>query len=169
MTTREILCYPAAQLRLKSSPVTEFNEELHDLIKDMFDTMQEAEGIGLAAIQIGKPLRIAVINVEKPFVMINPILKVTDPTPVMREEGCLSVPGIRAEITRPSHIMVVALDQNRKEFRLSANGLLAVCLQHEIDHMDGMLFIDRLSPLKRSSINAQLRNLIALYQNTGAP
>ena len=169
MMEYEILCYPNARLREKSVPINDFNQELRELVKDMFDVMKKVEGIGLAAIQIGKALRIAVINVDEPFVIINPTVEIMEVVPTVREEGCLSIPGVRAEIARPSRIKVAARDEEGKKFHIKATGLLAVCLLHEIDHMDGVLFIDRLSPLKKSTINSQLRNLIALHDNKGAP
>lgn len=169
MPLREILSYPDERLRKKSRPVTDFGPELQTLIDDMFATMSSAEGIGLAAIQINVPLRLTVTKIEEPLVIINPILKTIDSTPVTHEEGCLSLPGVRAEISRPSCIHLKARDRDNKPFELKAEGLLATCIQHEIDHMDGILLIDKLSPLKKSQINSQLRNLIALYQNQGAP
>ena len=169
MPLRNILCYPDEQLRRKSKQVTDFDQSLQTLIDDMFATMENVEAIGLAAIQVGIPLRLAVINVEEPLTIINPTINIIDATPTPYEEGCLSLPGIKTEISRPSFIQLNALDRNGKPFELKTDGLLAVCAQHEIDHMDGALLIDKLSPLKRNQVNSQLRNLIALYKNQGAP
>ncbi len=168
MPPREILIYPDRQLREKSQAVTDFGPEVQTLIDDMFATMSLVEGIGLAAIQVGVPLRLAVIKVEEPLVIINPTIKILDKALSAYDEGCLSLPGIRTEITRPSFIQLKALNRDGKPFELNAEGLLAVCIQHEIDHMDGILFIDKLSPLKKGQLNSQLSKLIALHQSQDA-
>jgi len=167
MPLREILIYPDNLLRKKSKAVTEFGPELQTLIDDMFATLSSVEGIGLAAIQIGVPLRLAVIKVEEPLVIINPTVEILDKTLAPYEEGCLSLPGIRTEITRSPYVHLKAFNRDGKAFELKAEGLLAICIQHEIDHMDGILFIDKLSPLKKSQINSQLSKLIALHKNQG--
>lgn len=164
MAIREILCYPDPRLSKVSQPLTEFGEKSDELINDMFETMAEAEGIGLAAIQVGIPLRIAVVNIDEPIVLINPEVTVLEDTMYCENEGCLSLPGIRAEITRPARIKVKAQDREGNEVKMKAEGLTSVCIQHEIDHMDGKLFINKLTPLAKAKIDVPLRNLIALYR-----
>ena len=164
MSVKRIICYPDPVLNKISLPVKSFDSKLDALIKDMFDTMEDAEGIGLAAIQIGVPLRISVINIDEPLVMINPEINVLESQMFPYEEGCLSLPGVRAEIDRPGCIKVTATDRKGKEFKIKAEGLLSICIQHEVDHMDGELFINKLTPLKKVKINEQLRGLIALSQ-----
>ncbi|MCH9666181.1 MAG: peptide deformylase [Gammaproteobacteria bacterium] len=163
MTIRDILCYPDPRLSKVSQPLKVFDEQSDKLIDDMFETMADAEGIGLAAIQIGVPLRIAVIKTEEPIVLINPEITVLEDLMLTEEEGCLSLPGIRANISRPARIKVNAKDKQGNNFKLKADGLLSVCIQHEIDHMDGKLFINKLTPLAKAKIDVPLRNLIALY------
>lgn len=157
--------FPDPRLRDVSAPVKNFGAELQTLIDDMFETMQSVDGIGLAAIQLAVPLRISVINVEEPLALINPQITVLDAAPATHEEGCLSLPGIRTEVARPKLIKVEAADRTGDLFDLKAEGLLAACIQHEVDHMDGKLLMDRISPLKRTALNTELRNLIALHQN----
>ncbi len=164
MTIREILCYPDPRLSKVSQRLTTFDDKSEELINDMFETMADAEGIGLAAIQIGVPFRVAVINIDEPLVLINPQISVLEETTHCEEEGCLSLPGIRAEITRPARIKVKAQDRQGNEIKLKPEGLLSVCIQHEVDHMDGKLFINKLSPLAKAKIDTPLRNLIALYR-----
>lgn len=164
MTIRDILCYPDPRLSQVSQPLTVFDEKSDMLINDMLDTMADAEGIGLAAVQIGVLLRVTVININEPLVLINPEFKVLEDTMHCDEEGCLSLPGIRAEITRPSRIKVKAQDRQGNKIKLKAEGLESICIQHEIDHMDGKLFINKLTPLSKAKIDTPLRNLIALYR-----
>jgi peptide deformylase len=160
MTLLTILEYPDNRLRKKAQTVTHVDAGLQQTIDDMFETMYAAPGIGLAATQVDVQLRLLVLDVSedknKPMVFINPELEVLDPEPHVYEEGCLSVPGYFDEVTRPRRIRVKALDRNGQAFELETEGLLAVCLQHEVDHLDGKLFVDYLSVLKRQRIKDKL-------------
>jgi peptide deformylase len=138
-------------LREQTVPVTEFTDELQTLIDDLFATMHAAEGIGLAAPQVGRRERVAVVEVdEQPLVIINPEI-VSPAGSAKAEEGCLSIPDIYGSVERPERIVVRALDRHGNPFELEASGLLARCIQHETDHLNGKLFIDYLSLLKRRS------------------
>ena len=152
MAKREIRIYPDDVLRQETIHVTEFAKGLHTLLDDMKETMYSAHGIGLAAPQIGELLRVTVIDVSEdgddPLEFINPIITTKDGT-VPSEEGCLSIPDFRETITRAEWITVDAQNRHGESFQVEADGLLAICLQHEIDHLDGVLFIDHLSRLKR--------------------
>jgi len=138
-------------LRQATKPVAEVTDELRRLIADMFETMHHARGIGLAAPQVGRTERLAVIEIdEQPLVIINP--EVIERTGKAKaEEGCLSIPDIYADVERPKDVVVRAMDVDGKEFEIEATELLARCLQHEIDHLDGKLFLDYLSVLKRTA------------------
>ena len=158
MAIRDILIIPEKKLRLKSEPVKTVDAPLRALVEDMFATMYEAPGIGLAAIQIGEPLRLITMDLAKkddppePLVFINPeILWRSDETSTY-EEGCLSIPEYYEEVERPAKVKVKYLDLDGKEQELEADGLLATCLQHEIDHINGVLFIDHISKLKRDMV-----------------
>ncbi|MDQ2070896.1 peptide deformylase [Natronospira bacteriovora] len=159
MAKLNILSYPDPRLRKKGQRVEQFDAELHQLIDDMFETMYEAPGIGLAAAQVNVQKRMMVIDVSEdrsdPRVFINPEILEKRGEEVM-EEGCLSVPGIFAEVKRADWIRVRAQDRDGKEFELETDGLLAVCIQHEIDHLDGKLFVDYLSDLKRKMVRKRL-------------
>jgi peptide deformylase len=137
------------------------DDPLRRIIDDMFETMYEAPGIGLAATQVNIHKRLLVLDVSEeknqPMVFINPEIEVLDPSPRGYEEGCLSVPGYYEEVCRPRRIKVRALDRDGKPFELIAEDLLAVCLQHEVDHLDGKLFVDYLSTLKRQRIKDKLQ------------
>ncbi|WP_338521863.1 peptide deformylase [Candidatus Legionella polyplacis] len=151
------------QLRRVSKPVLNFNDSLQILIEDMFETMYKFNGIGLSAPQVGKNIRLFVVDIFKKkgdqFVLINPeIIKskgITD-----SYEGCLSIPGVHAWIVRSKEITVRALDRFGVYFEKSVNGLLAECFQHEIDHLDGKLFIDFLSPLKQFLVRKKIKNIL---------
>ena len=162
MTVRTILTEPNKILRQISQPVEKVGDEERELMKDMLETMYSLRGIGLAAIQIGVPKRIIVLDISKeennknPMYFINPIIKNKNKELATYEEGCLSVPGQFAEIDRPSECDVEYLDYNGEKQFLHATGLLATCIQHEIDHCDGKLFIDYLSKLKKSIIIKKL-------------
>ncbi len=136
-----------------------FDDELRTLVDDMFETMYDAPGIGLAATQINVDRRVVVIDVSRdgsdPHHLINPQIVATDGTEEM-EEGCLSVPGIFETVERAERVTIKALDSDGRTFELAADGLLAVCIQHEIDHLDGKLFVDYLSQLKQSRIRKKL-------------
>jgi peptide deformylase len=160
MSLLTILEFPDPRLRKKAVPVTTVDDALRRTIDDMFETMYAAPGIGLAATQVNIHKRLLVLDVSEeknqPQVFINPEIEVLDPQPLGYEEGCLSVPGYYEEVTRPRRIRVKALDRNGEPFELEADGLLAVCLQHEVDHLDGKLFVDYLSSLKRERIKQKL-------------
>ena len=158
MALRHILVLPDKRLRLVSEPVKKFDRDTRALVNDMFETMYEAPGIGLAAIQVGVPRRIITMDLSKdedpqePRVFINPELLWTSDETATYEEGCLSIPEYYEEVTRPAQVRVNYLDLDGKEQVLEANGLLATCLQHEIDHLNGVLFIDHISKLKRDRV-----------------
>lgn len=159
MAILEILHFPDPRLRTKAKPVEHITPKIKDLVEDMFDTMYHAPGIGLAATQINVHRQIIVIDVSETknqrLCLINPRIVLADGNSC-HEEGCLSVPDIHENIIRAALIQVQALDINGKEFNLTAEGLLATCIQHEIDHLNGKLFVDYLSPLKRQRIAKKL-------------
>jgi peptide deformylase len=139
-------------LRKPTKAVTEVTDELRKLIADMFETMYAAEGIGLAAPQVGRTERLAVVDVEgAKYTLINPEIVSKTGEAEKAEEGCLSIPDIYADVERPPQVTIRALDENGKPYEASGSALLGRCFQHEIDHLDGKLFIDYLSPLKRRS------------------
>ena len=148
------------RLRKRAAPVKEVDDALRVIIDDMFETMYSAPGIGLAATQVDVHKRLLVLDVSEakdtPLVFINPEIEVLDPEPFGYEEGCLSVPGYYDLVTRPRKVRVTALDRDGKPFETEAEGLLAVCVQHEVDHLDGKLFVDYLSILKRQRIKQKL-------------
>ena len=161
MTIRKILTEPDPFLRQKSKDVDKVDGEIRELMRDMLDTMYAAPGIGLAAIQVGIPKKIIVIDLSKeeeksPLYFINPKIILRSNTNTTYEEGCLSVPGQFAEIDRPDKCHISYLDYNGKQQELKAEGLLATCIQHEMDHLEGILFIDYLSKLKKSFIAKKL-------------
>ena len=162
MTIRKILTEPDPFLRQKSKPVEQVDDEIKTLMDDMLETMYAAPGIGLAAVQIGVPKRVIVIDLSRddekknPLYFINPEIITNSESDATYEEGCLSVPGQFAEINRPDKCKVNYLDYNGKKQTLDAEGLLATCIQHEIDHLEGILFIDYLSKLKKSMIVKKL-------------
>ena len=162
MSIRKILTEPDKILRQVSKPVEGVGNEEQNLMRDMLDTMYAAKGIGLAAIQVGVPKRIIVIDLnrdeiqKKPMYFVNPVIKNKDPLKVTYEEGCLSVPNQFAEVDRPSKCEIEYLDYDGNKKLLKADGLLATCVQHEMDHLEGILFIDYLSKLKRSIIIKKL-------------
>ena len=161
MARLNILEYPHPRLRLKAAPVTQVDERIVQLVDDMFDTMAEAKGIGLAASQVDVQERVIVMDISEqrnePRVYINPEIEVIEPDTNPYEEGCLSVPGFYESVDRPAHVMIRALDRDGNAFEEEATGLLAVCIQHEIDHLEGRLFVDYLSPLKRDRIRKKLQ------------
>ena len=160
MAIKNILTEPDQLLRQISKPVEKVGIKEKKLMDDMLDTMYHAKGIGLAAIQIGIPKRIIVMDIgkekEEPMYFVNPVIINKDPVKATYEEGCLSVPNQFAEIDRPSKCEVEYLDYNGKKQFLKADGLLATCIQHEMDHLEGVLFIDYLSKLKKSMIIKKL-------------
>ena len=165
MAIRTIITEPNKLLRQVSKPVNQVGKEEQKLMKDMLETMYAANGIGLAAIQVGIPKRIIVMDIckeenkKEPRYFVNPIIKNKDPLKATYEEGCLSVPNQFADIDRPSKCEVEYLDYNGQKQLLKAEGLLATCIQHEMDHLEGILFIDYLSKLKRSMIIKKLSKL----------
>ena len=169
MSVKPILTEPNKILRQVSRPVEKVTLDEKKLMDDMLDTMYAANGIGLAAIQIGVPKRIIVMDISKepnkkdPRYFVNPIIKNKDSKKATYEEGCLSVPNHFAEIDRPSKCDVEYLDYNGKKQLLKADGLLATCTQHEMDHLEGILFLDYLSKLKKSMI---IKKLSKLKSNT---
>ncbi len=143
-------------LRKPTKRVTEVTDELRKLIADMFETMYAAEGIGLAAPQVGRTERLAVVDVEgKKFALINPEIVSTSGSPEKAEEGCLSIPDIYGDVERPPEVTIRALDEQGIQYEAASDALLGRCFQHEIDHLDGKLFIDYLSPLKRKAALAK--------------
>lgn len=162
MAIRDILHYPDPRLRNKALPVTEFNAELKVLIDDMFETMYHDQGIGLAATQINVPQRVIVMDIDKESngkqYFINPEIIAHEGKEKMKE-GCLSVPEIWEYVERAEKIRLKAQDINGKTIELDADGLFAVCIQHEIDHLDGKLFIDYLSPLKLSLVKDKMEKI----------
>ena len=162
MTVRKILTEPDPILRQKSQPVDKVDDLTRKLMDDMLETMYLAPGIGLAAIQIGVPKRIIVLDISKdpekkePMYFVNPVIVSTSKNNITYEEGCLSVPGQFAEIDRSDRCHIKYLDYNGNLKELKSEGLLATCIQHEIDHLEGILFIDYLSNLKKSMIIKKL-------------
>ncbi len=159
---REILTFPDPRLREKSKPVAEVTDNIRSLMNEMLEIMYEAPGIGLAAPQINVHKRIVVIDLSEeknsPLFFVNPEIIKSSGEEEM-EEGCLSVPEYSAIVHRPSEVTVKALNQDGEEFEMDCNDLLAVCIQHEIDHLDGKLFVDYLSPLKRQMVRKKLEKL----------
>ena len=158
MAKREILILPDPTLRRTSEPVTAIDPSVRALIDDMFETMYDAPGIGLAAIQIGVPQRVVTMDLAKkdepkaPQVFINPEIVWSSEEKAIYEEGCLSIPEYYEEVERPAAVKVKYMDADGKQHEIEADGLLATCLQHEIDHTNGVLFIDYISKLKRDRV-----------------
>ena len=165
MSVKTILTEPNKVLRQVSKSVDKVGDEERALMDDMLDTMYDAPGIGLAAIQIGVPKRIIVMDIssdqdkKEPWYFVNPVIKNRNKEKAKYEEGCLSLPGQFAEIERPNTCEVEYLDYNGKKKLLKADGLLATCIQHEMDHLEGILFIDYLSKLKKSMIIKKLSKI----------
>ena len=162
MALLQILHFPDPRLRKKASPVDEVNDQARQTVKDMFETMYDAPGIGLAATQVNLQQQIIVIDISEdktePMCLINTEIIAKDGEEEM-QEGCLSVPGIFENVRRFENITVKALNEKGDEFNLEADGLLAVCIQHEMDHLDGKLFVDYLSPLKLQRIKKKMLKL----------
>jgi peptide deformylase len=158
MALRDILIIPDKRLRMTSEPVKAIDKDIRALIEDMFETMYAAPGIGLAAIQIGVPKRVVTMDLAKkddpaePLVFINPEIVWSSDDKATYEEGCLSIPEYYEEVERPKSVRVKYLDRDGKPQEMEADGLLATCLQHEIDHINGVLFIDHISKLKRNMV-----------------
>ena len=161
MATLKILEFPNPNLRKIAVPVTSFDNDLKCLIDNMFETMYEANGIGLAATQVDVHKRLLVLDVSEerndPKVFVNPTIDVIESDLADYDEGCLSVPGFYETVSRPKKIKVSAQDKEGSRFEIEADGVLSVCIQHEIDHLDGKLFVDYLSSLKRNRIKDKLQ------------
>lgn len=162
MAVLDVLIYPEENLAKVCEPVEKIDAELNKFIDDMFETMYEHEGIGLAAPQVDVLKRVITIDIEgdktNQIVLINPeVLEASGETGI--EEGCLSIPGCRALVPRKEKLKVKALDREGKEFVLDADGLLAICIQHEIDHLNGVLFVDHISALKRQRFKEKMLKL----------
>ena len=159
MAKLPILEFPDPRLRTVAKPVERVDDDLRALVDDMFETMYAAPGIGLAATQVDVHQRLLVLDVSedqsRPMVFINPEILAAEGHQVY-QEGCLSVPGIYADVKRANKVRVKALDRDGKEFEIEADGLLAVCIQHEMDHLAGKVFVDYLSPLKREQVRKKL-------------
>ena len=158
MALRPILIIPDKLLRTKSAKVDKITPEIRKLVEDMFETMYEAPGIGLAAIQVGVPKRVVTMDLSKkegekePRVFINPEILWSSDEPAVYEEGCLSIPEVHEDVERPAKVRIRYLDLDGKAHEEEAEGLFATCIQHEVDHLNGKLFIDRISKLKRDRI-----------------
>tara|TARA_A100001011_G_C14254069_1_gene819247 strand:- start:413 stop:967 length:555 start_codon:yes stop_codon:yes gene_type:complete len=161
MPVLSILQYPDSRLRLKAAPVENIDEKIQNLITNMLETMWDANGIGLAATQVDVQQRIIVMDLQgdriNPRVFINAELAILDKTPSSFDEGCLSIPEVVEAVERPSKVLIRAMDGKGKWFEEEAEGLLAVCIQHEIDHLDGKLFVDYLSSVRRQRIRKQIK------------
>ncbi len=161
MTKFDIITLPDRKLRMKSAPIERVDDDLRKLMDSMLETMYDAPGIGLAAIQVNVPRRLITIDVAQredetakpdPLFLVNPEILWSSDERAVNEEGCLSIPEYFAEVERPASVRVTYLDRDGKRREIEADGVLAVCLQHEIDHIDGKLFIDHLSKLKRDMV-----------------
>ncbi len=163
MALLHILEFPDPRLRNRAKPVAAVDANIRKLVSDMLETMYDAPGIGLAATQVDVHKQILVIDVSEdhndPQVYINPQIEILDPAPGEYDEGCLSVPGFYETVSRPQRVRVTALDRDGEQFTRELSGLAAICLQHEVDHLNGKLFVDYLSPLKRQRIRKKLEKL----------
>jgi len=163
---RDIVVYPDKRLKTVSSPVTDFNEELHELLEDMYDTMVKKKGVGLAAIQIGIPKRVLIINLpesdaddveikkEDTLEIINPLFTSMEGS-CKNQEGCLSVPGFYEDVERASHVVMEYQDRHGEKKVIDNQDFLAIALQHEMDHLDGKVFVEKLSILKRKKFEKE--------------
>lgn len=160
MAILNILEFPDPRLRTVAQPVNNVDDSIRTLIDDMFETMYAAPGIGLAASQVNVHKQVVVMDISEeqndPLVFINPTVEVLDEDTLPYDEGCLSIPGFYETIDRPSNIVVKALDRNGEAFTLEPDGLLATCIQHELDHLKGKLFVDYVSSMKRERIRKKL-------------
>lgn len=160
MAILDILTFPDIRLRTIAEPVAEVNEEIQTIVDDMIDTMYAAQGVGLAATQVNIHKRIVVIDTseehDQPLVLINPEVEVLAGDEAPYDEGCLSVPGFYESVERPKNIILRALDRDGNPYELKPDGLLAVCIQHELDHLNGKLFVDYISNMKRNRIRKKL-------------
>jgi peptide deformylase len=165
MTIKPLIILPDPVLRQVSKPVERVDEQLRAFADDMLETMYDAPGIGLAAIQVGEPIRMLVIDIAKddqpkdPHVFVNPEIVASSDTTNIHEEGCLSIPDYYAEVERPAEVTVRYVGLDGESHEIKAEGLMATCLQHEIDHLNGVLFIDHISRLKREMVVRRFRKL----------
>jgi peptide deformylase len=173
MSPREIIKLPDKRLRLVSEPVKKIDAGIRKLVDDMFESMYDAPGIGLAAVQVGVAKRVITMDLakkdepKKPLVFINPEIVWTSEETAVYEEGCLSIPEHYEEVERPAQVKVKYLDLDGATQEVDANGLLATCLQHEIDHLNGVLFIDHISKLKRDRITKKFTKAARREKATG--
>jgi peptide deformylase len=170
MPMLKVRAYPDPVLAIRSKPVQTIDRRLRQLVDEMFETMYEEHGVGLAAPQVGESLRLCVVNCsgesDGELVLVNPVVVETAGKDVASEEGCLSVPGIRTNVIRPERVKVRAFDLTGQELEIDADDLEARCLQHEIDHLNGQLFIQRLSEASRMAIRRQIRKLESDYKSS---
>lgn len=163
MAVLNVLRFPDERLRTIAKPVSEVTPKIQQIVDDMFDTMYAEDGVGLAATQVDIHQQIIVMDCsetrDQRIVLINPELIERSPNCAMNEEGCLSVPEYRAEVERSTEVTVKALDRDGNSFQIDATGLLAICIQHEMDHLKGKLFVDYLSPLKRQRVKQKMEKL----------
>ena len=165
MTIRPIIVLPDPRLRLVSKPVAKVDDSLRKLMDDMLETMYDAPGIGLAAIQVAEPTRVVVMDLAKmddppePQFFVNPEITWVSEEKSIHEEGCLSIPDYYEDVERPAKVRLRYLDRDGKKHEIEAEGLLATCMQHEIDHLNGVLFIDYISRLKRERVNKKFAKL----------
>lgn len=167
MALRNIILLPDKRLRLVSEPVATIDDEVRTLVADMFETMYDAPGIGLAAIQVGVPKRVVTVDIshkdeeKRPRAFINPQVVWSSEETNVYEEGCLSIPEVHEDVERPERVRVRWMDLDGKTWEETADGLFATCIQHEIDHLNGVLFIDHISRLKRHFITKKFTKLAA--------
>jgi len=163
MAILDILTFPDPRLRTIAAPVEQFDASIEALVADMIETMYDANGVGLAATQVNVHKRVVVIDTseerDEPIVFINPTIEVLEGEEAPYDEGCLSVPGFYEEVDRPKNIIVRAQNAKGEAFELTPDGLLAVCIQHELDHLNGKLFVDYLSAMKRNRIRKKLEKI----------
>lgn len=169
MALLEVLRFPDERLRTVAKPVEEVNDAIRQQVKDMFETMYEENGVGLAATQVDFHQRLIVMDCseerENPIVLINPVITKKDGS-MMNDEGCLSVPNCYASVERAETVTVEALNEHGEKHEVNAEGLLAICIQHEMDHLEGKLFVDYLSPLKRDRIKKKLEKEARLQKRS---
>lgn len=170
MAVLDVLRFPDERLRTVAEKITDVNDEIKTLIEDMFETMKDENGVGLAATQVNRHVRMFVLDVsengDEPYVFINPEI-IDREGSMINEEGCLSVPYCYAKVERAEKVTMKALDKDGNEFTKEAEGLMAICMQHELDHLDGKLFVDYLSPLKRERIKKKLEKEARLAAKQG--
>jgi peptide deformylase len=173
MALRDIIILPDKRLRSVSKPVVAIGDDIRTLVADMFETMYEAPGIGLAAIQVGVPSRVIVMDLSKreaeaePRVFINPEITWSSEEKSLYEEGCLSIPDVHEDVERPARVKIRYLDLDGKPHDEDAEGLFATCIQHEVDHVNGVLFIDHISKLKRERIIKKFTKAAKRAEKTG--